>query len=153
MTSPKETSRCLPASSPLAAGAIVYINGWPGVLGKYTIARQLVSMLGPDWRLVHNHLLIDPAEAALGREESGYQVLRKSVRSSILDFISGEHVRQRSFIFTDFQTSSEQGTAVGHEYAQAAKKAGRSIYTYFHYMFPRRKSREVRDERARNSVP
>lgn len=57
----------------------IYLNSWPGV-GKHTIAQALAKQLGPDVRIIHNHLHIDLAEAIIPRSSSDYQDLRKSLR-------------------------------------------------------------------------
>ncbi|KAL8719367.1 MAG: hypothetical protein Q9225_003624 [Loekoesia sp. 1 TL-2023] len=90
---------------------LIYINSWPGV-GKHTIAQALATELGPNARVIHNHLHIDLAEAVLPRSESGdYQDLRRGLRGVI-------------YIFTDFQTSNPLGGIVAEEYRSAALRRG-----------------------------
>lgn len=63
---------------------LVHINGFPGI-GKLNIARKLVELLQQfDAKLVHNHLLIDPASAVLPRSSPNYQPLRRAIRDAIL---------------------------------------------------------------------
>lgn len=62
---------------------IVHINGFPGT-GKLTVARLLAEKLSVlNARLVHNHLLIDPAGAILPRSSIGYQPLRRVIRAAV----------------------------------------------------------------------
>ncbi|KAL8938577.1 MAG: hypothetical protein Q9211_003144 [Gyalolechia sp. 1 TL-2023] len=61
----------------------IYINSWLGV-GKHTIARALATQLGPNVRIVHNHLHIDLAEAILPRSSADYEDLRRGLREVTL---------------------------------------------------------------------
>ncbi|EQL01603.1 hypothetical protein G6O67_006620 [Ophiocordyceps sinensis] len=66
-----------PTGKPLP---LIHLNGFPGT-GKLTIARALQELLR--YRLVHNHLLINPADAVLRRTEPGYQDLRRGIRGAV----------------------------------------------------------------------
>ena len=60
----------------MAAAPLVWINGFPGV-GKYTIAKQLVTLLGNDKAiLIDIHQLIDPVEAEMARDHPEYRNIR-----------------------------------------------------------------------------
>ncbi|RDW89763.1 hypothetical protein BP6252_01795 [Coleophoma cylindrospora] len=100
---------------------IVHINGYPGV-GKLTVARQLAKLSSPfDGKLVHNHLLINPADAILSRTQPGYQSLRQAIRAAVFSALVHEPATYDSlYIFTDFQTQDEVGTSACAEYARAA---------------------------------
>ncbi|KAI9833219.1 MAG: hypothetical protein M1826_000132 [Phylliscum demangeonii] len=104
---------------------IIHLNGFPGT-GKLTVARHLVQQLGfAQAKLVHNHLLIDPADAILHRTQSGYQPLRRALRAAIFTSLVHEDVTHESvYIFTDFQSSDALGSAVCAEYAAAALARG-----------------------------
>ncbi|KAJ5632264.1 hypothetical protein N7490_008603 [Penicillium lividum] len=94
---------------------IVHLNGFPGV-GKLTIARFLRKLL-PSAKLVHNHLLINPADAVLHRTQPGYQTLRQAIRQTIFSALSTESATfDTTYIFTDFQSDDELGAAVCAEY-------------------------------------
>jgi hypothetical protein len=75
---------------------IIHINGWPGV-GKLTVARLLVEQL--DARLVHNHLMVNPAEAVFGRG-AGYARLLGRLRDVMYDEMASAAPGQR-FVLTD----------------------------------------------------
>ncbi|KAF0331661.1 hypothetical protein GQ607_000781, partial [Colletotrichum asianum] len=100
---------------------IVYINGFTG---KLTIAKVL-DTTGDKIKLVHNHLLINPAEAVLSRDQPGYQDLRRRIRSAILESLIHEPSTYSTlYVFTDAQTANEAGTAVCQEYKDCADRRG-----------------------------
>ncbi|KAF8418618.1 hypothetical protein EV426DRAFT_618900 [Tirmania nivea] len=102
---------------------IIHINGWPGV-GKLTVARFLTQLLGgPDHcRLIHNHLLIDPAGALLPRTSPTYQSLRQAFRKVTFDCLSlCPETFNHTYVFTDFTSSDALGSSVASEYAEAAR--------------------------------
>lgn len=60
----------------MAAAPLVWINGFPAT-GKYTIAKQLVSLLGNEKSiLIDNHQFIDPVEEEMARNNPEYQNVR-----------------------------------------------------------------------------
>ncbi|KAM3499568.1 hypothetical protein MY10362_007176 [Beauveria mimosiformis] len=87
---------------------IIHINGFPGT-GKLTVAKHLEQLLTPRARLVHNHLLINAADAVLRRDEAGYQNLRRACSKFV-------------YLFTDFQSNDEVGSGVCAEYLAAARQ-------------------------------
>ncbi|KAM0555110.1 hypothetical protein ACHAPJ_006461 [Fusarium lateritium] len=104
---------------------IIHINGFPGI-GKLTIARKLVELLAPyNGKLVHNHLLIDPASAILPRSSADYQPLRQAIRAAVFDTLAtSPDTFDSVFVFTDFQSTDDVGRAVMAEYhAMAARRA------------------------------
>ncbi|KAI9833610.1 MAG: hypothetical protein M1819_003563 [Sarea resinae] len=104
---------------------IIHINGYPGA-GKRTIARILVGLLDAfEARLVHNHLLIDPAGAVLPRTSSDYQALRRKIREAVFDTLVQSADTMRSmYVFTDYQSSDALGTSVVAEYESTALRRG-----------------------------
>lgn len=101
----------------------VYINGFPGT-GKLTIAKYL-DHASDKIKRVHNHLLINPAEAVLSRDQPGYQDLRRRIRSAIFESLIHEPSTYSTlYIFTDAQTANEAGTAVCQEYKDCADGRG-----------------------------
>lgn len=105
---------------------LIHINGFPGT-GKLTVAQDLVAhvALSANLKLIHNHLLINPADAVLHRTQPGYQSLRRAVRAAIFTSLATEPATfNTTYLFTDFQTTNEQGASVCAEYAQAAKDRG-----------------------------
>ncbi|KAJ5215628.1 uncharacterized protein N7498_002035 [Penicillium cinerascens] len=105
---------------------IIHINGFPGT-GKLTVAQDLVAhvALSANLKLIHNHLLINPADAVLHRTQPGYQSLRRAVRAAVFTSLATEPATfNTTYLFTDFQTTNEQGASVCAEYAQAAKDRG-----------------------------
>lgn len=102
---------------------IIYINAFPGT-GKLTIAKHLVSLFQAGTvKLVHNHLLINPADAVLDRDQPGYQKLRHKIRRAILKpLIKNEETHYSAYIFTDFQTDNELGINTSLEYMHCAEK-------------------------------
>lgn len=107
---------------------IVHINGLPGV-GKLTIARKLVDLLKSfNAKLVHNHLLIDPAGAVLPRSSNDYQPLRRAIRAAVFDtLVNSSDTFDFVFVFTDFQSSDEIGRSVIEEYRIMATCRGCSF--------------------------
>lgn len=60
----------------MTAAPLVWINGFPGT-GKYTIAKQLLSLLGNEKAiLIDNNQLIDPVEEEMARNHPEYQNVR-----------------------------------------------------------------------------
>jgi broad-specificity NMP kinase len=75
-----------------------------------------------DARLIHNHLLIDPAGACLPRTSPAYQSLRYAIRSAIFDtLITAEDTFNTLYVFTDFQSCDELGSSVVREYLDMAQ--------------------------------
>ncbi|CAG8904834.1 unnamed protein product [Penicillium egyptiacum] len=102
---------------------LIHINAFPGA-GKLTVAEHLVA-LSANLKLIHNHLLINPADAVLHRTQPGYQSLRRALRTAIFTSLATEPATfNTTYLFTDFQTTNEQGASVCAEYAQAAKDRG-----------------------------
>lgn len=104
---------------------IIHINGFPGT-GKLTIAKELQRLIGaPRCRLVHNHLLINPADAVLPRSAPGYQELRRALRQAVFATLAAdETTRGCVYVFTDFQSRSPVGTAVCAEFRAASRARG-----------------------------
>ncbi|KAH6954629.1 hypothetical protein HG530_010788 [Fusarium avenaceum] len=104
---------------------IIHINGFPGI-GKLTIARKLVALLAPyNGKLVHNHLLIDPAGTILSRASADYQPLRRAIRTAIFNILATSRDTFDSvFVFTDFQSDDDIGSAVMAEYRAMAARRG-----------------------------
>ncbi|KAK1633998.1 hypothetical protein BDP81DRAFT_325366 [Colletotrichum phormii] len=106
---------------------IIHLNGFPGT-GKLTIARALQQQLGPCCRLLHNHLLINPADAVLHRSETGYQDLRRAIRKAIFTLLAESPVsRNFAYVFTDFQSNDDVGSAVCAEYSETACDRGAAL--------------------------
>ncbi|KAF6827929.1 hypothetical protein CMUS01_08786 [Colletotrichum musicola] len=104
---------------------IIHINGFPGT-GKLTIARILLGLFRDGAaKLVHNHLLINPADAVLDRDQPGYQKLRRQIRSAVFEsLVDEESTYSSAYIFTDCQTGNELGVAVCEEYRECASRRG-----------------------------
>lgn len=102
---------------------LIHINGFPAV-GKLTIARKLVELLQQfDAKLVHNHLLIDPASAVLPRSSPDYQPLRRAIRDAVFNSLAESQDTWRSmYIFTDFQSDDDVGRSVMAEYRVLAER-------------------------------
>jgi hypothetical protein len=106
---------------------IIHINGFPGT-GKLSIAQHLIKQLPQHnipTKLVHNHLLIDPADAVLHRTQPGYQTIRRAIRAAVFSALEQESATYgATYIFTDFQSSDAVGSSVCAEYAATATKRG-----------------------------
>ncbi|EEU35866.1 uncharacterized protein NECHADRAFT_29433, partial [Fusarium vanettenii 77-13-4] len=102
---------------------IIYINAFPGT-GKLTIAKHLVSLFQTgSVKLIHNHLLINPADAVLDRDQEGYQKLRRKIRRAIFKpLIKNEETYHCAYIFTDFQTDNDLGINTSLEYMHCAEE-------------------------------
>ncbi|KAK1540516.1 hypothetical protein CPAR01_06505 [Colletotrichum paranaense] len=106
---------------------IVHLNGFPGS-GKLTIARALQQQLSPCCRLVHNHLLINPADAVLHRSEAGYQDLRRALRKAVFtSLVESSACQDFVYVFTDFQSNDDIGSAVCAEYLETARVRGTAM--------------------------
>jgi hypothetical protein len=117
---------------------IIHLNGFPGT-GKLTIARKLVEQLNRGFgkqhpsdsarparaKLVHNHLLIDPAAAVLERKQEGYNELRTAIRQAVFTTLVKESSTYDTiYVFTDWQSGNVLGTEVCKEYLAMAKARG-----------------------------
>lgn len=117
---------------------IIHLNGFPGT-GKLTIARKLVEKLNRDFekqhapgsvkharaKLVHNHLLIDPAGAVLERSQPGYNELRTAIRQAVFTTLINESSTYETiYVFTDWQSGNAVGSGVCEEYLAMAKARG-----------------------------
>jgi hypothetical protein len=117
---------------------IIHLNGFPGT-GKLTIARKLVEQLNRDFerqhpsesakharaKLVHNHLLIDPAAAVLERSQPGYNQLRTAIRQAVFTTLVDESSTYETiYVFTDWQSGNIVGSEVCEEYLAMAKARG-----------------------------
>ena len=113
---------------------IIHLNGFPGT-GKLSIARKLVEKLNLDFikhnttdsgtttraKLVHNHLLIDPAGAVLDRTQTGYQQLRKAIREAVFSSLVNEETTYDTiYVFTDWQSGDDVGSSVCKEFLTMA---------------------------------
>jgi hypothetical protein len=116
-----------PGTKPLP---IIHINAFAGT-GKLTIANCLIQKLqstSTPAKLVHNHLLINPVDAILHRSQPGYQEARKAIRSTVFDILEkNEETRGTAYVFTDFQSDNELGSAACKEYEDMARKRGCSF--------------------------
>jgi hypothetical protein len=120
----------LPRSKPLP---IIHINGFPGT-GKLTIAREVVTILhehfaasgsGEQVKLVHNHLMINPADAVLHRTQPGYQKLRKALRDAVFSTLKNEPATFTTvYLFTDWQSGDDVGTEVCKDFQSMAHERG-----------------------------
>jgi len=89
-----------------------------------TTVRQVLAHLGSSHaRLIHNHLLIDAADATLPRESPGYQTLRRNLCASILDTITdGSETFDTMYIFTEFRATTTSERSVLAEYQAVAQR-------------------------------
>lgn len=119
-----------PRSKPLP---IIHLNGFPGT-GKLTIAREVVAILqehfaalgsGEQVKLVHNHLMINPADAVLHRTQPGYQKLRKALRDAVFSTLKSEPATfTTAYLFTDWQSGDDIGTEVCKDFQFTALDRG-----------------------------
>ncbi|CAG9948838.1 unnamed protein product [Clonostachys rosea f. rosea IK726] len=86
--------------------------------------RMMFDQMPFKGKLVHNHLLIDPAGAILPRSSADYQPLRCAIRAAVFDALAvSRDTFDSVFVFTDFQSDDEIGSAVMGEYrAMAARR-------------------------------
>ncbi|KZM21181.1 hypothetical protein ST47_g7686 [Ascochyta rabiei] len=112
---------------------IIHINGFPGT-GKLTIAREVVKILqdhfaaskpGEQVKLVHNHLMINPADAVLHRTQPGYQRLRKALRDAVFSTLKSEAATfTTAYVFTDWQSGDDVGAEVCKDFQSVAHERG-----------------------------
>ena len=76
---------------------IIYINSWPGV-GKLTVGRIVAERLGA--RLVHNHLILNPAFAITEHGSAAFIELTRKIRRLLLEFME-QMPEGQSFVLTD----------------------------------------------------
>ena len=101
----------------------VYINGYPGV-GKFSVAKELAKLLD-NAKVLDNHRLIDTTAMLYERGMPEYQPSRKQLRSVVLDSLASSiSTKDVTWIFTDQQSSSANGTAAAKTYEAAAKARG-----------------------------
>ncbi|KAH6674744.1 hypothetical protein B0J14DRAFT_652928 [Halenospora varia] len=102
----------------------IYINSWPGV-GKHTIAKEIIKLLGERARIIHNHQHIDLAGAVLPRSSPHYQDLRFSLRQVLFDSLAkAEDTFEFAYIFTDVQADNDLGHKVVGQFASGARSRG-----------------------------
>lgn len=107
---------------------LILLNGFAGV-GKYTIASQLETCLAcadVEVRVVHNHLLMDLADAVRPRTAPTYQTFRRQLRDLVFEsIITDEHVSPGTiFVFTGNFSQSVVGRTAAKEYDTAASRCG-----------------------------
>jgi hypothetical protein len=125
-------------SADMEAPPIIHLNGFPGT-GKLTVARKLVEKINLESekhnssestsqtraKLVHNHLLIDPAGAVLDRTQPGYQRLRKAIREAVFaSLVNESSTYETIYIFTDWQSGDDVGSGVCEEFQTMARARG-----------------------------
>lgn len=132
---------------------IVHLNGFPGT-GKLRIAGELAARLNTYFdslipqsvssvdrdlagasipeqhvaRIVHNHLLIDPANAVLHRTQPGYQTLRKALRDAVFSSLANETSTYSAiYILTDWQSGDDIGSRVCEDVKDMAQARGSEL--------------------------
>ena len=75
-------------------------------------------------RLIHNHVLIEAACAAVPRTSPGYRPLRRALRTAIFSSISAPENDNVVFLFTEFLGDDAIGSPVVEEYVAAAWQRG-----------------------------
>ena len=107
---------------------LILLNGFAGV-GKYTIATHLATHLASasvDVRVIHNHLLVDLADAVRPRTAPTYQTFRRQIRELLFDSITtDQHISPGTiFILTGNFSQSVVGQTAAKEYDIAASRCG-----------------------------
>lgn len=106
---------------------LILINGYPGV-GKHTIAKLVHGALGAESTFIHNHLLIDPAEAIYpGRTEAHY-TLRKRFRDLAFDALIADPSSERIVLITICLGENNDDIAVMGEHLQIARERRVPVY-------------------------
>jgi predicted kinase len=85
---------------------ILHVNGCPGV-GKLTISRILAERHGA--RLVHNHVLLDPAESLFDRSNPAWAKLRSETRKAFLQ-AARSFPADEDLILTDAMAPEEESS-------------------------------------------
>lgn len=84
---------------------VLLLNGFPGV-GKYTLARQLETIIPGVTILVDNHMLINPAEVMYPGTTPEHYQLCKAIRESALDSIKDLESTSTTVLMTSCLSSS-----------------------------------------------
>ncbi|KAI7261420.1 hypothetical protein KC335_g10744 [Hortaea werneckii] len=106
------------------SACVVLLNGFPGT-GKLAVARALRSKLGStNTRLVDNHLIIDPAEAAHPGRGNEHKALRDVIRRTVFQDLKQlpEHVT--TIVLTGCLGQNSEDVAVYAEHVEIAQARG-----------------------------
>ncbi|KAI7343105.1 hypothetical protein KC354_g15856 [Hortaea werneckii] len=106
------------------SACVVLLNGFPGT-GKLAVARALRSKLGStNTRLVDNHLIIDPAEAAHPGRGNEHKALRDVIRRTVFQDLKQlpEHVT--TIVLTGCLGQNSEDIAVYAEHVEIAQARG-----------------------------
>ncbi|RMY20406.1 hypothetical protein D0867_04021 [Hortaea werneckii] len=110
-----------PAQPP---ACVVLLNGFPGT-GKYAVARTLRSKLGDtNTRLVDNHLIIDPAEAAHPGRGYEHKALRDVIRRAVFQDLKRLPENITTIVLTGCFGQNSEDVAVYAEHVEIAQARG-----------------------------
>lgn len=116
-----------PAQPP---ACVVLLNGFPGT-GKLAIARALRSKLADtNPRLVGNHLIIDPAEAAHPGRGHEYKALRDVIRRAVFQDLKGLPENITTIILTGCLGHNPEDVAVYAEHVELARARGVPFHSF-----------------------
>lgn len=103
---------------------MIWINGYPGV-GKLTIARAMLR-LDPSIILVDHHTHHDAVDALYPSSHPFHKVITRRARAqSLLEYGLNDPARRLTLVFTDCQTTCDDGPSVAKAYRETARVAGR----------------------------
>ncbi|GAB1737643.1 hypothetical protein NU219Hw_g2058t1 [Hortaea werneckii] len=110
-----------PAQPP---ACVVLLNGFPGT-GKFAVARALRSKLGDtNTRLVDNHLIIDPAEAAHPGRGWEHKALRDVIRRAVFQDLKRLPENITTIVLTGCLAQNSEDVAVYAEHVKIAQARG-----------------------------
>ncbi|XPS68562.1 hypothetical protein M3J09_000849 [Ascochyta lentis] len=112
--------------TPLTSAPLIYINGLPSV-GKTTVARELIRLLGADNAVLpESHAPIHPVAAKYACSDSEYQEEGKAERARCFDtYVKNEEMRDSVAVFTECRSNVGLDAEVAREFQDIAVEARR----------------------------
>ncbi|KAI7484522.1 hypothetical protein KC351_g4473 [Hortaea werneckii] len=112
------------------SACVVLLNGFPGT-GKLAVARALRSKLGStNTRLVDNHLIINPAEAAHPGRGNEHKALRDVIRRAVFQDLRGLPKHITAIVLTGCLGQNSEDVAVYAKHVEVAQARGMPLFSF-----------------------
>lgn len=112
------------------AGAIILLNGFPGV-GEFSIGRKLFDLFDhKHTRFIDNHLLIDPVQAIIPGRGTDHKALRHAFRRVAFDALSAIEDGSTTLILTSCLSSTEGDQQILEELKAIAAQRRISFFLF-----------------------